>query len=261
MVVLLVGGCGKKSKIALETKEVEIKKELKIKDIVKKDDNIKIINGDDVIDTTKLGKKDVIIKYIDKSDKEYYETLVIEVMDKTAPNITSDDSFEVILGSEIDLLSKAKVTDNYDEDVSLSIEGDYDLKKEGEYKLKFVATDASGNKTEKEFILNVKAVSIKTTGYYVYKTKETWHEFQFTKDNKVFYLPWFCPGMGCGGYSLNGTYKVSGNKIVATFTSEINEMGEKNKLKTPEVWEFTINSEKQIVFRNNKYNWQKTFEK
>lgn len=256
----VLSGCQKETLVSLVNEEIEVNSKVEIKDIVKNEEGIKIINENDIIDTTKIGSKEVIIKFIDKKGKERYTSFPLEVVDKTAPNIEYPDNVELIVNSEDELLKNVKVVDNYSSDIKLEIVGDYDLNTPGEYDLKLMAQDESGNKTEKSFILKVKNINMKTTGYYVYKTKETWFEISFLKNNKVLYLPWYCPGYGCGGYSMEGSYKINGNKLTANFTHDTNDLGIRQKLKENVVWNFTITSENQIIKDGKKFNWQKTFE-
>lgn len=102
-------------------------------------------------------------------------------------------------------------------------------------------------------------MAIKKTGYYVYKEKETWYGFRFKKNNKVDYLINFCPGEGCGGYLLEGSYQMNGNQLQATFTYETYDIEGRTKLKTPVKWTLELKSDKQIIYDKKKYNYQKNF--
>lgn len=55
-------------------------------------------------------------------------------------------------GTEIDLLK----VDNSREEIILTVEGEYDFNKAGEYKLFYTAVDSSKNEKKEEFILRVK---------------------------------------------------------------------------------------------------------
>ena len=250
------------TKVTLVDKlDYEVNSQLSLSDLVVNKDDVEIVNGDEKVDTSKLGKKEVIIKYYTKNKKEKYTSLKINVVDTTKPVIEADDNITITLGDNIDLASKASVTDNSNEEIQATIEGDYDFNKASEYNLKYVAVDKSGNKAEKEFKLIVKNIEIRKYGYYVFKRSDSWHEVQLQSNGKFSYDPWWCPGSGCGGGgNTRGTYKVEGNKIIATITEEWPDIGDPNYYNPPRIWTFTINSETQIEMEGQKFNWQRTFE-
>lgn len=261
IITLIIINSEPKVEIILSDKlTYEINTEVKLLSLISSAEGIEILTKDEIINTSELGEKEIIIKYKNKRQKEKYFSFKIKIIDTTAPVIEAGDTITTNIGTKADLLKDVKVTDNSLEEIIPTIEGEYDFNKTGTYKLKYIAQDKSGNKGEKEFTLTVKSISIKTTGYYVYKTKETWHEMKFEKNGKAWYLPWFCPGYGCGGYSLSGTYKISGNKLIATFTHETGDVEDTVKLKKPEKWEFKIISEKQLELNGKKYNYQKTYQ-
>ena len=67
-------------------------------------------------------------------------------------------------GTKIDLLKDVKVRDNSNEEIKATVEGVYSFDTAGTYNLKYIATDSSGNKTEKEFKLKViKKITKSTT--------------------------------------------------------------------------------------------------
>ena len=72
------------------------------------------------------------------------------------PVITTETKmFRTKVGTEVDLLQNVTVTDNSNENLTVSIEGDYDFGKSGNYNLQYVATDSSGNKATEDFTLKV----------------------------------------------------------------------------------------------------------
>ena len=80
-----------------------------------------------------------------------------EVKDITAPVITYKDRVEVIAnGDNKNIMDGVSAKDDVDGDVYVTIEGEYDLTKAGEYKLYYVAKDSSKNVTKKAFTLVVK---------------------------------------------------------------------------------------------------------
>ncbi|MBR2833169.1 MAG: D-alanyl-D-alanine carboxypeptidase family protein [Bacilli bacterium] len=77
------------------------------------------------------------------------------IIDTKKPNIEYKKEIVITLGDEVDLLNGVVVTDNSNEDIKATIEGEYDLKKAGVYKLFYVAKDKSGNESKEEFVLKV----------------------------------------------------------------------------------------------------------
>lgn len=75
------------------------------------------------------------------------------VGDTIAPIITGDDELTFMASDEIDILSHYTAEDNSGQPAELSIAGDYDLEEAGEYSIKIVAKDASGNEWIKEVLL------------------------------------------------------------------------------------------------------------
>ncbi len=69
--------------------------------------------------------------------------------------IAENKMFRTKVGNEVDLLQNVTVTDNSNENLTVSIEGDYDFGKSGNYNLQYVATDSSGNKATEDFTLKV----------------------------------------------------------------------------------------------------------
>lgn len=135
---------------------VSINDKITNKEKIKKIKNGKILTKEENIDTSKIGKIKINLKLQNKFNKKFNYSYEIEVLDKISPVITCESTIEVTIGKTIDLIALAKVTDNYDEKIDVTIEGEYDLKKEGEYKLFYVAKDSSNNETKKEFLLKVK---------------------------------------------------------------------------------------------------------
>ena len=149
--------------IRVKTAKVEIKLvenlEAEFADTLRVSSFIESINGkivdDYVIDTEKLGKKDINFEYVNDDGIKIKYSYVIDVVDKEAPLIWLGKSYNVTKGSSDNLLDKIMCGDNYDSNPKCIIEGEYDLDKVGSYKLVFRAEDSSGNKSEKNFTLNV----------------------------------------------------------------------------------------------------------
>ena len=235
----------------------ELNKEMKIKDAVNVENGVTLLNGDDVIATDKIGSTTIEVKYR-KNGKENTFKFNLEIEDTRKPIIDSEDKITIYTSSDVDFKDYIKVSDNSNKDIEPIIKGEYDLSTPGEYEVTITAKDPSGNEASKDVVIKVTDLTLKTNGYYVYKTKDVWHEFQFQKDNKAGYYPWFCPGFGCGGYSETGSYETKGNKIIMTLTKAHDELGEVKKINN--VYEFTYVNENEIKYDGNTYKWQKEFD-
>ncbi len=140
---------------------VELKDELETEflDKVKVSDFISNINGkiidDYYIDTTKVGDKNIKFEYINEDDIKIKYEYKINITDKVAPIVWLGNSYSVTKGSKINLLDKILCGDNYDDNPTCEIIGDYDMNVANTYPLTFKATDSSGNTTEKKFNLYV----------------------------------------------------------------------------------------------------------
>lgn len=127
---------------------------------VKVSDFITNINGEIIndynIDTTKIGPKEITYEYINEDNIKLKQSYTINVVDTTAPVIWLSGSYSVNVGSDINLLDKILCGDNYDDNPTCEIIGEYDMNTANTYNLTFKATDSSGNTTEKNFNLYVK---------------------------------------------------------------------------------------------------------
>ncbi len=123
---------------------------------VKKIINGKVVDKKEVVDTSKVGVQKITLTikdYFKKNKKVSYE---VEVKDTVAPVIEFKNKLTTEYDTKIDLLKGVVAKDDYDEEVEVSVVGEYDLKKAGEYNLQYVAKDSSGNETKEDFVLVVK---------------------------------------------------------------------------------------------------------
>lgn len=79
----------------------------------------------------------------------------VEVQDLTSPEIEADDVYKTSLNTSLNLKDLVKVSDDKDENVELSVDGDIDYSKEGKYTVRLQATDNSGNTTTKDVTVEV----------------------------------------------------------------------------------------------------------
>lgn len=192
----------KKSNIEVKNYEVKLDEELYNTDCIKESKNIELVNKKEKLDTSKTGKYDVKLVVKDYFGREKDITCTYVVKDDIAPEISANDKIETTVGTKIDLLKDVKVTDNYDKKVDIKVSGDYSFEKEGEYKLKYIAKDSSGNESEKDFVLVVKKKQVTTASNSSSKTT--------TSTKKTIY---FKTSKGFNGYVKNGVTYIDGYLI------------------------------------------------
>lgn len=186
----------KKAIVSLKkNRSVDINSEVCNLDFIDNINNGKIISKKKIIDTSHLGKKKIVIKIKNSFGKIKIYNYYVNVVDEDAPVISFNDNLSTTVGSQIDLLKDVNVSDNSNEDITVTIEGEYDFNKEGSYELYYVAKDSSGNEKKEKFILNV--------------TKKK--EVVVTPVNNVSY---FTTSKGFNGFTKNGITYIDGVLIV-----------------------------------------------
>lgn len=132
---------------------------LEFNDKKKVSDFIISINGhiidDYLIDSTVLGKKDIEFEFINNDNIKVKYKFKINVIDTTSPVVFLSNNYTIKQGDTTDLTERILCGDNYDSKPNCFIEGTYDINSIGSYPLTFNAIDSSGNKTTKDFTLNV----------------------------------------------------------------------------------------------------------
>ena len=174
---------------------VEINSEVYNTDYIKSIINGTIVSDKQLVDTSVLGKKKVILKIKDYFNKIKSYTYDIEIIDTIEPNIEYNERLSTTIGNEINLLEGIIVSDNSNEEIKVTVEGEHDFNIEGMYKLYYVAKDSSGNERKEAFVLEV-------TG------KEEVISASF---NNVSY---FTTSKGFKGYTKNGITYIEGVLIV-----------------------------------------------
>lgn len=170
----------------------EINTDVQLLSLVSENNEVDILSENEKIDTSTLGEKEVSIKYKSKK-KEMEKTFIITIVDTTAPTIECEKELSTVEGEAIDLLKDVKVNDNSNEEITPTVEGEYDINQNGVYNLKYVATDSSNNKSEENFTLTVKEKPI-VPQVQVYSQPDA--EFTTTK--------------GFSGYTRNGLTYIDG---------------------------------------------------
>ena len=152
------------AKIIVELKdnlEVEVHSKIKLSDFIKS------INGDLIddfqINTTQIGQKPITFQYVNDQNIEVSYSFNINVIDKIPPLIFSSSQFTVTKGYTGNLAKKLFCGDNYDDNPTCEIVGQYDVNTIGTYSVIYKGTDSSGNESMQPFNLIVKE---KTTTSY-----------------------------------------------------------------------------------------------
>lgn len=143
-----------------ENAEVSVNETADNYQFIKNLENGEILTEKTEIDTASVGEKKISLTVKPTFGAKEVFTYSVNVVDRESPKITFDGALETTEGTEIDLLKGVSVTDNSNEEITVSVEGDYDFKTAGEYSLKYVASDSSENKTEEKFTLTVKARTV-----------------------------------------------------------------------------------------------------
>ncbi len=132
---------------------IEVNSNIKASSLIK---NIKLGSYENTtLDTSKVGEKEIKIKTKSFLNKKGTKTVSYKVVDTNAPLLEVEAQINVQQEENNNLLDYIFVKDNSKEEIEPKITGDYDLKKEGKYKLKVSAKDSSGNETVKDVVLNV----------------------------------------------------------------------------------------------------------
>lgn len=125
------------------------------------------ISRDQAVDTSTLGKKLCKITVTINGKEKDYE-FRITVVDTEAPIIGAEDNITVIAGTEVDIISQGRITDNSGETPSIKTSGSWDIDKPGDYPVELTAQDESGNKIKKEIVISV--IDANQTGDFSFTT-------------------------------------------------------------------------------------------
>ena len=82
-------------------------------------------------------------------------TRKVYVVDTTAPELNVPADLEIQIGETLNLMEGVTATDNSGVAPTIKTSGTINFNKEGEYKVIYIATDKSGNSTQKERIIKV----------------------------------------------------------------------------------------------------------
>lgn len=160
--------------------EVVLKDDLTLEFSTKKkvSDYIVNINGkitnDYVIDSSKLGLKDVEVEFVNNDNIPVKYKYQVNIVDTVEPVIWLGSSYSLKVGSKSVITDKVLCGDNHDSNPNCYIEGDYDVNTPGTYPLVFKAVDNSGN------------VAIQPFNLYVYEPKPSTSTNKKTKSKTYF---------------------------------------------------------------------------
>lgn len=107
-----------------------------------------ILTENHLLNTDELGTKEIEITYKDSNRWKHKYKYSYEVVDKISPLISVSKELYVGVGNkDEEILKNAFWGDNYDREVDVKINGEYDLNTIGNYPVEIVASDDSGNKS------------------------------------------------------------------------------------------------------------------
>ena len=112
------------------------------------------LENNDVFIPKKIGENKYTIKY-KKDNKIKEKELIFNVVDNTPPKVFGGTNKTVLLNYDKNLCDLIVYGDNYDKMPKCEITGEYDLQKEGTYKLLYKLTDQSNNLKEVNVTLNI----------------------------------------------------------------------------------------------------------
>lgn len=112
-------------------------------------------DGDKKLDTSTVGEKSETVTLSSRLGTKETIEIIYEVVDTIPPVITGEDSLSFPAGENFELLEKYQLEDNSGGKVELSIDGDYNPKVAGEYGIRIIAKDESGNESAKEVTVTI----------------------------------------------------------------------------------------------------------
>ncbi|MBR2712421.1 MAG: hypothetical protein IKE73_01795 [Bacilli bacterium] len=146
--------------ININDKKFEVYTDHKLEEIID-ENNVEILNSDESLKSSKVGKNKVTIKYKYK-DREYKYDVNYEVVDTEKPTLLDmPDYFSVNAGEEINIDKMCEETeyiDNYDREPSCNVTGEYDINTPGTYNIKYEIKDSSDNISNSDLVLYVNSI-------------------------------------------------------------------------------------------------------
>ena len=164
LLLIFLNGCHKKEVVIddltndfldLKKETVEVYEDISLKDLLTiKNQDIEITSDNYLIETNKLGKKEIEVYYT-YNKKNYVYKDSIMIVDTTPPLVFSGTEKNREINDNSDLCNLITYGDNYSGTINCIIEGEYDLGKIGTYNLIYTLSDSSKNETKVNVTLNV----------------------------------------------------------------------------------------------------------
>ena len=160
----------------IEPLQVEFNSDVKLSDLITS------INGELIddfkINTEVVGKREVSFKYINEENLKVPYKFYVDIVDSVPPIIWLSDSYSVNVDYSKNLEEAIMCGDNYDDNPSCKIIGEYNTNVVGNYPLIYEAIDKSGNITKKEFTLKVRKPSNSTSRTTTIPFKSLYNEYK-----------------------------------------------------------------------------------
>ncbi len=113
------------------------------------------LTEDVVLDTKYIGDHHLSFTYENEDHVKVKYAFDYQVIDVTSPIVWMNESYAVPVGTDENFYQQILCADDTDRNPDCHLVGEYDLQVPGSYPLLFEAVDASGNKLEHEFTLQV----------------------------------------------------------------------------------------------------------
>ena len=167
-----------------------------------------------------VGEYELTYVACDSSLNKAEKKVILSVVDRESPVISFTSYLEISVGNDIDLLEGVSVTDNSGEEITVTVEGSYDVNQAGIYELTLVAVDSSLNKAEEKLTLRVKDTASSSAGQATETiTFITSKGFQGEIRNGVVYIDGYL--IANKTYSLPASY---GSGLTVEMLSAFNQM-------------------------------------
>ena len=171
-------------------------------------------------DIRTIGEYQLIYVACDSSMNRAEEAFTLAVVDRESPVLAFTNYLEISKGNNVDLLAGVSATDNSGEEITVTVEGSYDVNQAGTYELKLVAYDSSLNKAEEKLTLRVKDPASPSAGQTAETIRFTTSKgFQGEIINGVTYIDGYL--IANKTYSLPESY---GNGLTAEMQSAFSQM-------------------------------------
>ena len=162
LIIVLISGCLifyylNQPSVTLNKKTIPLNQETRLDEIilVKKGELV----DNKKINTKKLGQTKITVQVLDFIKRKHTYEFKIDIIDTEKPIINYQKEIKIEAGTKTDLLKNVTASDNSKEEIKVTVDGKYDLNKAGEYKIYYIAKDASGNEAKEEAKLTVTAKS------------------------------------------------------------------------------------------------------